>query len=209
MVCNRLQNRLAAVAKVVGVGEQETAVTKPLQPQFELGGDRWSVADSTVPAPFQAQACPNPLPSHTIPQVVADRLSFCSKVVYVLNELKNLQLEPQLFTTQEDGNSALRTSCPAAYRKKGLVCPSFASSAFGMEVGVLEYIPVLPPSGHHGGCGSAGLGHNPPPPPPPPLPATPRGLRPTVSCQRCRPKEPMGSEGAQLSTSTRTTTPST
>ena len=37
-------------------------------------------------------------------------------------------------------------------------------------------------------------------PPPPPLP---RGLRPTVSCQRCRPQESMGAEGARCSMGTK------
>ena len=52
---------------------------------------------------------------------------------------------------------------------------------------------------HGGGGDSAG----------PRMPTTPppqRGLRPTVSCQRYEPKELMGAKGAQLYTSTKSTT---
>ena len=48
----------------------------------------------------------------------------------------------------------------------------------------------------HGGGGGRLRGFwdaNYPCPPPPP----PRGLRPTVSCQRCRPEASMGAEGAR------------
>ena len=47
---------------------------------------------------------------------------------------------------------------------------------------------------HPGGGDSAGPGTPTTPAPPPP---PPRGLRPTVSCQRCRPKASMGAEGAR------------
>eukprot|EP00668_Euglena_longa_P040046 GGOE01052085.1.p1 GENE.GGOE01052085.1~~GGOE01052085.1.p1 ORF type:complete len:1503 (+),score=528.04 GGOE01052085.1:81-4589(+) len=43
------------------------------------------------------------------------------EVLFLLNELKNSQLEPQLFEAMEETASSLRTTCPAAYRKKGLL----------------------------------------------------------------------------------------
>ena len=61
--------------------------------------------------------------------------------------------------------------------------------------------PPLPPRG--GGATPQVLGRQLPPPPLPLLPLG--GLRPTVSCQRCRTHESMGAKGARRSMGTKGT----
>ena len=57
------------------------------------------------------------------------------------------------------------------------------------ETGAMQTALLREPRGGGGGATPRLLGHQLPPPP--------RGLRPTVSCQRCRPQASMGAKGAQ------------
>ena len=85
---------------------------------------------------------------------------------------------------------ALRMPCTCPWHR-----PAVRQSGPGRLVPeVTPPLPPTPPTHPHRGGGATPrvLGRQLPLPPPPP-----RGLRPTVSCQRCRPQSSMGAKGAR------------